>query len=78
MTINATGKSSTNEALCPKSVEFCGMENGAKETDTPLTRTRLKRLAPIIFPRERELCPLIKDVMAVTSSGKEVPRATKV
>ena len=44
----------------------------------PLTRTRLNKFAPRIFPREREACPLIRDDIAVTSSGREVPSAMNV
>ena len=70
--------SSTREAFCPKSTALWGTLKGARDTETPLTSTRLNRLAPITFPRERAPCPFTREVMAVTSSGREVPRATKV
>ena len=51
---------------------------GASVTDTPLTSTRLNTFAPTMLPRDRSLQPLTSEVMAVTSSGREVPSATKV
>jgi hypothetical protein len=38
----------------------------------------LKMFAPIIFPRESALFPFASAVIAVTSSGSDVPSATKV
>ena len=78
MTASITGRSSTRLELMPNRVELWGMVNGAMVTDAPLTSTRLKTLAPTMLPSERSLQPLTRDVMAVTSSGSEVPRATKV
>ena len=46
--------------------------------EAPDTSTRLKMFAPMTLPRDREPWPLARDVMAVTSSGRLVPRATKV
>lgn len=68
----------TNEAFLPNSIDPCGIANGAKATDTPETRTRLKRFAPMTFPKDKDPCPFNKDVIAVTSSGRDVPKATKV
>ena len=78
MTNNMMGTSITREAFLPAMVELCGMSNGARDADMPLTSTRLKRLAPITLPSDKEPCPFAREVMAVTSSGSEVPRATKV
>ena len=44
----------------------------------PLTRMMLKRLAPMMFPRDREPWPFTRLVMAVMNSGRLVPRATMV
>ena len=52
--------------------------NGPIAIEAPLTSMRLKRLAPQIFPTESEPCPLISEVIAVTSSGSDVPSAIKV
>ncbi len=46
-----------------------GISKGDNTAETPLTSTRLKRLAPITFPRERVPWPFVREVMAVTSSG---------
>ena len=43
-----------------------------------MTSARFKKLAPITLPSESALCPLTSAVMAVASSGSEVPSATKV
>ena len=62
----------------PKIVALCGTVKGASATDTPLTSTRLNTLAPTTLPNDRSLWPLMSEVMAVTSSGRDVPSATKV
>ena len=62
----------------PKMVLPTGTSNGARVTDTPETSTRLKRFAPMILPTDSEPWPFTREVMAVTSSGRLVPRATKV
>ena len=55
-----------------------GTWKGDRVVDRPLTSTRLNRFAPTMLPRDRALWPFTREVMAVTSSGREVPRATKV
>ena len=52
--------------------------NGEIVTAAPETSTKLKMFAPIILPSDSAPCPLASAVIAVTSSGKEVPSATKV
>ena len=78
MTASMTGISSTRLELMPNRVELCGTVKGASVTDIPLTSTRLNTFAPTMLPRDRSLQPLTNEVMAVTSSGREVPSATKV
>ena len=55
-----------------------GTWKGDRVVDRPLTSTRLNRFAPTMLPRDRALWPFTREVMAVTSSGRLVPRATKV
>ena len=76
MTLSMTGMSMTREALWPKRMLPTGTSKGARVTATPETSTRLKTLAPITLPIPREACPFFRLVMVVTSSGREVPRAT--
>ena len=78
ITANIIGTSTIRLEFTPKIVDESGKENGESVTATPKTRTILKRFAPIILPTESALCPFISAVIAVTSSGKDVPRATKV
>ena len=78
ITVSIRGISTTSAAFIPKISLSAGTLNGDKAIESPETRTRLNRFAPIIFPRERRPCPLISDVIAVTNSGKEVPSATNV
>ena len=78
MTASMTGRSSTRLELMPNSVALCGMVKGASVIDMPLTSTRLKTFAPTMLPSDRSLWPLTSEVMAVTSSGSEVPSATNV
>ena len=46
--------------------------------DTPIISRMLKILEPITFPRARPFSPFLAATMLVTSSGREVPRATTV
>lgn len=46
--------------------------------DKPKTIQIFSILAHIIFPIESPVCPFTNAVIAVTSSGSEVPRATRV
>ena len=62
----------------PRMVFSTGIANGEMVMAVPDTRIRLKILAPMMFPSERALWPLARAVIAVTSSGREVPRATIV
>ena len=62
----------------PPRVVPAGTSKGRMVVATPETRTRLKRFAPMILPRESAPWPFIRAVIAVTSSGRDVPRATKV
>ena len=78
MTANITGMSTTREAFIPLMVFSTGMAKGEMVMAAPDTSTMLKRFAPMMLPSERALCPLMRAVMAVTSSGREVPRATMV
>ena len=78
ITPNITGMSITRDALIPPTSTPTGTEKGAIEIAIPLTSTRLKRFAPIRLPRDSAPRPFISDVIAVTSSGREVPSATKV
>ena len=72
------GISTTRAAFIPPISLSAGTANGFIVIAIPLTRTRLNKFAPRIFPREREACPLIRDDIAVTSSGREVTRAMNV
>ena len=45
-------------------------------TAAPETKTRLNTFAPITLPTPRDARPFFREVMVVTSSGREVPRAT--
>ena len=78
ITTSISGISKIKEELMPKNVLPTGTSNGAKATEIPETNTRLNTLAPITLPIPREARPFFKEVMVVTSSGKEVPSATKV
>ena len=78
ITASITGISRTRDALIPAIVFPIGTANGAIVTAIPLTRTKLNRFAPIRFPRDNAPFPFISEVIAVTSSGREVPRATNV
>ena len=75
ITPSMTGISIRSEELMPISVFSAGTENGEIVMAAPLTRTILKRLAPMILPRLSAPCPLRREVMAVMSSGREVPKA---
>ena len=44
----------------------------------PMTSSRFRILAPMIFPRPTFSQPLTNDIMVVTSSGREVPSAMAV
>ena len=78
MTVSITGMSMSREALRPKIRLPTGTSKGARVTEMPETSTRLNTLAPITLPMPREAWPLRREVMVVTSSGRLVPRATKV
>ena len=78
ITMNMTGISTAREELIPAMVRSAGIPKGAMVMARPDTSTMLKRFAPITLPRERAPWPLESAVMAVTSSGREVPRATMV
>ena len=75
---NISGMSTTREAFIPATILLAGTAKGDKVTDKPDTSTRLNRFAPMILPSDKDPWPFAREVMAVTSSGKEVPRATKV
>ena len=62
----------------PNNTFSVGIENGDKVIASPDTNTKLNRFAPIMFPRDKSPCPFISEVIAVTSSGKDVPKATNV
>ena len=55
ITASMTGSSSTRLELMPNRVALCGTVKGASVTETPLTSTRLKTLAPTTLPSERSL-----------------------
>ena len=75
---NITGISTTKEAFWP-AINFSeGTLNGLIVIAIPLTNTKLNRFAPIIFPRESDECPFTSEVIAVTNSGREVPKAMNV
>ena len=78
MTKSITGMSITSDAFIPAICFSTGTAKGAMVTDTPLTNTRLNRFAPITLPSDKAPCPLTREVIAVTNSGSDVPRATKV
>ncbi|MEI3411909.1 MAG: hypothetical protein V8Q57_00755 [Blautia sp.] len=78
ITNSIRGISTTREEFIPAMTFPEGISKGDNTAETPLTSTRLKRLAPITFPRERAPWPFVREVMAVTSSGREVPSATNV
>ena len=52
ITKNITGISTTRDVLTPFMAELCGMAKGDKTVDTPLTSTRLNKLAPITLPSD--------------------------
>ena len=75
ITPSITGRSMTRlELTPPKTVFSAGIEKGEIVMAMPLTRMMLNRFAPMILPRDSELCPLIRLVIAVISSGRLVPR----
>ena len=75
-----TGISITNDELIPvcKNVFSTGIANGLIVIAIPQTKIILNRLAPITFPSDKLLWPFAKEVIAVTSSGSEVPKAINV
>ena len=78
MTNSMSGMSTRREALRPFISLSAGTWNGLIVMAIPLTSTRLNRFAPTMFPSDREEWPFTSDVMAVTSSGSDVPSAMKV
>ena len=48
------------------------------EAETPATKSTFRISAPIIFPTANSPCPRLTAVIAVTSSGSDVPSATSV
>ena len=78
ITNNVTGTSTKSEAFIPFIIFDVGKLNGDIVIDNPDTRTTLKKFAPTMFPSDKLLCPLIIEVMAVDSSGKDVPSANIV
>ena len=54
ITVSITGISRTSEELIPLIKPEHGTVNGFIVIAVPLTRTKLKRLAPIILPSESE------------------------
>ena len=78
ITINIKGISNINDELIPNKKLSAGTAKGLNVTAAPDTNNRLNRFAPIIFPIDRLLWPLISDVIAVTNSGRLVPSATIV
>ena len=78
ITVNITGISIIKDALIFPIVTPMGRLNGAIDIAIPLTKTKLKRFAPIKFPSESAPLPLTREVIAVTSSGREVPIDIKV
>ena len=66
------------EVLYPKSLLPSGITNGEIVTAVPDTSTKLKILALMILPNDKAPCPLASAVIAVTSSGRAVQRATTV
>ena len=78
MTPIITGSSNIKEAFMPNRTFPCGSVKGESDADVPVTRTKLKRFAPIIFPKDKEPCPFIREVTAVTNSGRLVPKAINV
>ena len=78
ITATINGISTTRAAFIPPISLSAGTANGFIVMAMPLTNTRLKRFAPRIFPKEREACPLRREEMAVTSSGRDVPKAMNV
>ena len=78
ITTTIIGISIICEVLYPKSLLPSGITNGEIVTAVPDTSTKLKILAPMILPNDKAPCPLASAVIAVTSSGRDVQRATTV
>ena len=75
ITVNAIGTSTKSDELIPLIILDVGMLKGPRIEAIPVTKTTLKKFAPMTFPSDRLLCPLTNAVIAVESSGKDVPRA---
>jgi hypothetical protein len=52
--------------------------NGASRNVNPRINVMLMKQLPITFPRARSMNPFLTESTLVTSSGKLVPKATKV
>ena len=52
--------------------------NGLNNEDVPNTMLIFRMFAPRMLPMDKFLCPLIRAVTEVTSSGSEVPSAMAV
>ena len=78
ITNSITGISIMSDELIPAICVLLGTGKGETVEATPLTKTKFKIFAPITLPSESAPCPLTIDVMAVTSSGNDVPMATNV
>ena len=46
--------------------------------DSPPTITKFRISAPMMFPIDRDACFFLRAIREVTSSGREVPKATNV
>ena len=78
ITMNIKGISTNSAAFIPNSNLSAGIENGESVIAKPDTKTKLNKFAPIMLPNDNNPWPFINDVIAVTSSGKDVPKATNV